>query len=109
MPAPCLGVYDPAHMPGIVPVKQGDGLLMGAAVLMWLRSVASGGSSLTGAEAISNTVDVFRKLQGVNACRVLTAVATIFGLTLAGVAYLACVTHATGRIMWSRTRGGRRI
>ncbi|MDT5147198.1 MAG: hypothetical protein QOC58_1843, partial [Mycobacterium sp.] len=88
-------VYDPAHMAGTVPVHQGDGLVMGATVLVLLRAFANGGSSLTGVEAISNTVDYFRKPQGRNARRVLTAMATILGLLLAGVAYLAYVTHAT--------------
>jgi amino acid transporter len=88
-------VYDPAHMPGTVPVHRGDGLVMGATVLVLLRAFANGGSSLTGVEAISNTVDYFRKPQGHNARRVLTAMATILGLLLAGVAYLAYVTHAT--------------
>lgn len=46
-------------------------------------------------EAISNTVNVFRKPQGLNARRVLTAMALILGFLLAGVAYLAHVTHAT--------------
>jgi len=90
-----LPVYDPAHLPGTVPVQQGGGLVMGATVLTLLRSFANGGSSLTGVEAISNTVDVFRKPQGRNARRVLTAMATILGFLLAGVAYLAHVTHAT--------------
>jgi amino acid transporter len=90
-----LPVYDPEHIPGAVPVHSGNGLVMGATVLVLLRAFANGGSSLTGVEAISNTVDVFRKPQGVNARRVLTAMATILGLLLAGVAYLAHVTHAT--------------
>jgi amino acid transporter len=90
-----LPVYDPAHLPGTVRVQQGGGLVMGATVLTLLRSFANGGSSLTGVEAISNTVDVFRKPQGRNARRVLTAMATILGFLLAGVAYLAHVTHAT--------------
>ncbi|MEB3981256.1 amino acid permease [Mycobacterium sp. 663a-19] len=90
-----LPVYDPHQMPGTVPVHQGNGLVMGATVLVLLRSFANGGSSLTGVEAISNTVDVFRKPQGVNARRVLTAMAAILGFLLAGVAYLAYVTHAT--------------
>ncbi len=89
-----LPVYDPAWMPGTVPVHQADGLVMGATILKLLRSFASGGSSLTGVEAISNTVDVFRKPQGRNARRVLTAMATILGLP-AEVAYLAYETHAT--------------
>lgn len=90
-----LPVYDAAHLPGTVPVHQGNGLVMGATILVLLRSFANGGSSLTGVEAISNTVDYFRKPQGRNARRVLTAMATILGFLLAGVAYLAHVTHAT--------------
>ncbi|MCV7377483.1 DNA-binding protein [Mycobacterium alsense] len=90
-----LPVYDPARLPGTVPVHQGDALVMGATILVLLRAFANGGSSLTGVEAISNTVDVFRKPQGHNARRVLTAMAAILGVLLAGVAYLASVTHAT--------------
>jgi amino acid transporter len=90
-----LPVYDPAQIPGTVPVHQGDGLVMGATILVLLRSFANGGSSLTGVEAISNTVDAFRKPQGRNARRVLTAMACVLGFLLAGVAYLAHVTHAT--------------
>lgn len=90
-----LPVYDPAHMAGAVPVNQGNGLVLGATILVLLRAFANGGSSLTGVEAISNTVDYFRKPQGRNARRVLTAMACILGFLLAGVAYLAHVTHAT--------------
>ncbi len=90
-----LPVYDPAHIPGTVPVHQADGLVMGATILVLLRAFANGGSSLTGVEAISNTVDFFRKPQGRNARRVLTIMASILGFLLAGVSYLAFVTHAT--------------
>ncbi|CQD19499.1 OB-fold nucleic acid binding domain-containing protein [Mycobacterium lentiflavum] len=90
-----LPVYDPAQMPGTVPVHKADGLVMGATILTLLRSFANGGSSLTGVEAISNTVDLFRKPQGRNARRVLTAMASVLGFLLAGVAYLAFATHAT--------------
>ncbi|MEY8015066.1 APC family permease [Mycobacterium servetii] len=90
-----LPVYDPARLPGTVPLHQGGALVMGATILTVLRAFANGGSSLTGVEAISNTVDYFRKPQGRNARRVLTVMATILGLLLAGVAYLAHVTHAT--------------
>jgi amino acid transporter len=89
-----LPVYDPAHLVGTVPVQQGSGLVMGATILTLLRAFANGGSSLTGVEAISNTVEVFRKPQGRNARRVLIAMASILGFLLAGVAYLAHVTHA---------------
>jgi amino acid transporter len=90
-----LPVYDPEHIPGMVPIHQGNGLVMGATILVLLRSFANGGSSLTGVEAISNTVTVFRKPQGRNARRVLIAMACILGFLLAGVAYLAHVTHAS--------------
>jgi hypothetical protein len=69
--------------------------VMGATVLVLLRAFANGGTSLTGVEAISNTVNVFREPQGVNARRVLTIMACVLGFLLAGVAWLAFVTHAT--------------
>lgn len=90
-----LPIYDPHQLPGTVAVHQGNGLVMGATILVLLRAFANGGSSLTGVEAISNTVEVFRKPQGRNARRVLTAMACILGFLLAGVAYLAYATHAT--------------
>jgi amino acid transporter len=90
-----LPTYDAQHIAGAVPVHQGDGLVMGATVLVLLRAFANGGSSLTGVEAISNTVNVFRAPQGRNARRVLTVMACILGFLLAGVAYLTFVTHAT--------------
>src|SRR5947209_16014140 len=90
-----LPTFDPVHLAGAVPVHQGNGLVMGATVLVLLRAFANGGSSLTGVEAISNTVNVFRKPQGRNARRVLTIMACVLGFLLAGVAYLTFVTHAT--------------
>ena len=90
-----LPKYDPQHIVGAVPVHQGSGLVMGATVLVVLRAFANGGTSLTGVEAISNTVNVFRKPEGINARRVLTVMACILGFLLAGVAWLAHVTHAT--------------
>ena len=90
-----LPTYDPAHLDGAVPVHQGNGLVMGATVLVILRAFANGGSSLTGVEAISNTVNLFRRPEGRNARRVLTIMAWILGLLLVGVAWLAFVTHAT--------------
>jgi amino acid transporter len=87
--------YNPVHIVGAVPVHQGNGLVMGATVLVVLRAFANGGTSLTGVEAISNTVNVFRAPQGYNARRVLTLMALILGFLLAGVSWLAFVTHAT--------------
>ncbi|HVQ97853.1 MAG TPA: amino acid permease [Mycobacterium sp.] len=90
-----LPTYDPGHIAGTVPVHQGNGLVMGATILVILRAFANGGSSLTGVEAISNTVNSFRDPQGPNARRVLTTMACILGFLLAGIAYLAYATHAT--------------
>jgi amino acid transporter len=90
-----LKTYDPEHIAGAVPVGHGNGIIMGATVLIVLRAFANGGSSLTGVEAISNTVNAFRKPEGINARRVLTIMAGILGFLLAGVAWLAHVTHAT--------------
>lgn len=90
-----LPVYDPQHIVGAVSVQQGNGLVMGATVLVILRAFANGGSSLTGVEAISNTVNLFRMPQGINARRVLTIMAWVLGTLLAGVAWLAYATHAT--------------
>jgi len=90
-----LKTYDPEHIAGAVPIQHGGGIIMGATVLIVLRAFANGGSSLTGVEAISNTVNAFRKPEGINARRVLTVMAAILGFLLAGVAWLAHVTHAT--------------
>jgi amino acid transporter len=89
-----LPVYDPQHTEGAVPVHHGGGLIMGATILIVLRAFANGGSSLTGVEAISNTVNSFRKPESLNARKVLTVMACILGFLLAGVAWLAHATHA---------------
>lgn len=89
-----LPKYDPQHIAGAVPVHQGGGLVMGATILIVLRAFANGGTSLTGIEAVSNTINIFKKPEGANARRVLTLMACILGFLLAGVAWLAHVTHA---------------
>jgi amino acid transporter len=94
-----LPQYDPAHIVGAVPVHQGNGLIMGASVLILLRAFANGGTSLTGVEAIADAVNVFRKPQGPNARRVLTSMACVLGFLLVGVIYLVHATHATPYIV----------
>jgi amino acid transporter len=89
-----LPQYDPAHIAGAVPVHQGNGLIMGATVLILLRAFANGGTSLTGVEAIADAVNVFRKPQGPNARRVLTSMACVLAFLLVGVIYLVHATHA---------------
>ncbi|UMB70867.1 APC family permease [Mycobacterium paraterrae] len=89
-----LPVYDPVHADGAVSVHHGSGLIMGATLLIVLRAFANGGSSLTGVEAISNTVNAFRPPESRNARKVLTIMACILAFLLAGVAWLAHLTHA---------------
>src|ERR1700678_85898 len=89
-----LLVYDPAHTDGAVPVQHGSGLIMGATLLIVLRAFANGGSALDGVEAISNTVNAFRPPESTNARQVLTTMACVLAFLLAGVAWLAHITHA---------------
>jgi amino acid transporter len=91
-----LPQYDPEQLQNVggVTVGHGNGLVMGATILVILRAFANGGSSLTGVEAISNTVNLFRKPEGPNARRVLTMMATVLGLLLAGVAWLGYATRS---------------
>lgn len=90
-----LPVYDAAALPGAVPVHQESGLVAGATVLVLLRSFANGGSSLTGVEAISDTVSAFREPRGPNAAKVLLVMASTLGFLVAGISLLAYFTHAT--------------
>nr|WP_241665744.1 APC family permease [Prescottella subtropica] len=92
-----LDRIDPTTLTGTVPVGHGDGdgLVMGATVLVILRAFANGGTSLTGLEAISNGVSAFRKPAGPNARRALVVMASILAFLVAGVSLLAYLTHAT--------------
>jgi amino acid transporter len=64
-------------------------------VFVLLRAFANGGSSLTGIEAVSNAVSAFRPPEGVNARKVLVTEGIILGTLVAGVSWLAHITHAT--------------
>jgi amino acid transporter len=90
-----LTKYDPEHIVGAVPVHQGNGLIMGATILVLLRAFANGGTSLTGVEAIADAVNVFQQPQGPNARKALTMMASLLGFLLFGVIWLAHITHAT--------------
>jgi amino acid transporter len=59
-----------------------------------LKSFANGGASLTGIEAVSNAVSAFKPPEGINARRVLVAEGLILGTLVAGISWLAHVTHA---------------
>ncbi|HYB48829.1 MAG TPA: amino acid permease [Streptosporangiaceae bacterium] len=65
-----------------------------ALIFALLRSFANGGSSLTGIEAVSNAVSAFRPPEGINARRVLVTEGLILGTLVAGISWLAHLTHA---------------
>jgi amino acid transporter len=72
-----------------------SGLITFAMVFVLARAFANGGSSLTGIEAVSNAVSAFKPPEGVNARKVLMIEGAILGTLVAGISWLAHVTHAT--------------
>ncbi|MGH7750585.1 MAG: APC family permease, partial [Candidatus Dormibacteria bacterium] len=87
-----------AHLPvqaGHVPIGWGGtGLLLGASAFIFLRGFANGGSAMTGMEAISNAVTVFREPQVRNARTTLVLMASILGAMFLAVSAFAALTHA---------------
>ena len=74
--------------------SSGTGWLMGLAYIQLLRAFANGGSSLTGLEAISDSVGAFRSPASRNARQTLVAMSTVLGFLVIGTALLASWTHA---------------
>ncbi|MGH3274694.1 MAG: amino acid permease [Streptosporangiaceae bacterium] len=88
-----LPVYHPG--PGIVTgTTSHSGLITFGMIFVLLRAFANGGSSLTGIEAVSNAVSAFHPPEGRNARRVLVVEGLILGSLVAGISWLAHVTHA---------------
>ena len=79
---------------GAVPIGQEQGLLTVAAIFILLRAFANGGSSLTGLEAISDGVSLFKEPEHVNARRTLVIMSTILGSLVLGVSYFAHKIYA---------------
>ena len=73
---------------------EGGGLLLGVSLFYAARAFANGGSAMTGTEAISNGVSVFREPQAANARTTLVKMSTILGTMFLGVSVLAALTHA---------------
>jgi len=85
----------PLHASGHVPVGQaGSGILLGATAFIFLRAFANGGSAMTGMEAISNSVTIFREPKVRNARTTLVLMASILGVMFVGVSVLSAQTHA---------------
>jgi hypothetical protein len=88
-----LPVLD-VNQPGAVEIGQEQGLLTLAAIFILLRAFANGGSSLTGLEAISDGVALFKAPEHVNARRTLVIMSTILGSLVLGVSYFAHKIYA---------------
>jgi amino acid transporter len=88
-----LPVLD-TDLPGAIPLGQEQGLLTFAAIFILLRAFANGGSSLTGLEAISDGVALFKAPEHVNAKRTLVIMSTLLGTLVLGVTYFAHHIHA---------------
>jgi len=82
------------HQAGAIAVgKPGNGLLLGASVFIVMKAFASGGSALTGTEAISNGVSVFRPPESRNARITLVIMSLVLGSLVLGIAALAAIVH----------------
>jgi amino acid transporter len=71
-----------------------EGILSVGMLYMLARSFANGGSSLTGIEAVSNAVSALRPPEGRNARQILVTQGSIVAFLIAGISWLAHVTHA---------------
>jgi amino acid transporter len=81
-------------LPGAVELGQPSSLLTGAAIFILLRAFANGGSSLTGLEAISDGVALFKAPEADNAKRTLVIMSSILGTLVIGVSWFAHKIHA---------------
>jgi amino acid transporter len=86
----------PTGVDGMVTLgtHHGNGLLMGATVMVVLHAFGSGGAAVTGVEAISNGVPAFRPPAWKNARSTLVAMGTLLGVMFLGLSMLAARTHA---------------
>ncbi|MEY3218284.1 MAG: hypothetical protein RLY96_747, partial [Actinomycetota bacterium] len=82
------------EQPGAIEIGQEQGLLTVAAIFILLRAFANGGSSLTGLEAISDGVGLFKAPEHVNARRTLYIMSTLLGTLVLGVSWFAHKIHA---------------
>jgi len=81
-------------LPGAVPLGEPSGLLTFAAIFILLRAFANGGSSLTGLEAISDGVALFKAPEHINARRTLVIMSCLLGSLVLGVSWFAHKIHA---------------
>jgi amino acid transporter len=79
---------------GAVGIGSHSGLIAIGAIYIMAKAFANGGSSLTGIEAVSNAVSALRPPEGRNARQLLATQGTLVAVLIAGISWLAHVTHA---------------
>ena len=80
---------------GLYPIGPGASSFTSLVIIFTLlKAFANGGASLTGIEAVSNAVSAFKPPEGINARRVLVTEGLILGTLVAGISWLAHLTHA---------------
>jgi len=97
-----VGIYrEFAHTLHHAPINAGNvgfghsqQLITFASIFVLLKAFANGGSSLTGLEAISNGVSLFKAPEGNNARRTTVIMATILGCLVLGISFFAKATHS---------------
>jgi amino acid transporter len=108
---------------GTIPLGHASGgLILGVSAFFLLRAFANGSSAMTGTEAISNGVSVFREPQAKNARTTLVLMSTILGVMFLGVSVLAALTHSVpfvtgtptvvseiGKLVYGTSPGGRAL
>jgi amino acid transporter len=80
---------------GTVAIGTHSGLIAFGAFYIMARAFANGGSSLTGIEAVSNAVSALNPPEGRHARQILAWQGSIVVFLIAGISWLAHVTHAT--------------
>ncbi|MGH3246797.1 MAG: APC family permease, partial [Trebonia sp.] len=71
-----------------------EGLISFGMIYMLAKAFANGGSALTGIEAVSNAVSALRPPEGRNARQILVTQGSIVAFLIAGISWLAHITHA---------------
>jgi amino acid transporter len=80
---------------GTVSIGSHSGLIAIGAIYIMARAFANGGSSLTGIEAVSNAVSALRPPEGRHARQILAMQGSTVAVLIAGISWLAHITHAT--------------
>ena len=107
--------------PGMLSLGHANGgLILGVSAFFLLRAFANGSSAMTGTEAISNGVSIFREPQARNARTTLVLMSSILGAMFLGVSVLAALTHSVpfssgtptvvseiGKLVYGSSGGGR--